>query len=218
MSCRSSFLHGAEAVSAHPRIGGAREPLPCLACKRETGACALLFRDSGLRLAGRAADRPTVAGETRSWRAARLLRFGPRPAISECRCVTLAGCGLLSVPMPERSQGFGTGYRRDGRPEGRVGVTAHARTRPGRDERRAVAVAGCSPSADRLVPCLTSVVSRLPWRCWPLTEQGIDQEVPEPALVCVSAPASFVDEGAVGAGGGDRPDDVGGLGLGEPLA
>jgi hypothetical protein len=38
--------------------------------------------------------------------------------------VTLADAGLLSVPVPERNQGFGISCRGEGRPEGVVGLAA----------------------------------------------------------------------------------------------
>ena len=47
-----------------------------------------------------------------------------RPAISERRCATLAGSNLLSVPAPERNQGFGLSGHGDGRPEGAAGLAA----------------------------------------------------------------------------------------------
>ena len=47
-----------------------------------------------------------------------------RPAISECRCATLADACLLSVPAPERNQGSGLGGRGDGWHEGSAGLAA----------------------------------------------------------------------------------------------
>ena len=47
-----------------------------------------------------------------------------RPAISECRCATLAGAGLVSVPARERNQGSGLSSRGDGRPEPAAGLAA----------------------------------------------------------------------------------------------
>ena len=47
-----------------------------------------------------------------------------RPAISDRRCATLAGSNLLSVPAPERNQGFGLSGHGDGRPEGAAGLAA----------------------------------------------------------------------------------------------
>src|SRR2546430_1273742 len=44
------------------------------------------------------------------------------PAISERRCTTTAGSGLLSVPAPEQNQGVGLSRRRDGRPDTAVGL------------------------------------------------------------------------------------------------
>jgi hypothetical protein len=47
-----------------------------------------------------------------------------RPAISECRCATIAGAGLLSVPARERNQGSGLSGRGHGRPERAAGLAA----------------------------------------------------------------------------------------------
>jgi hypothetical protein len=47
-----------------------------------------------------------------------------RPAISECRCATLAVAGLRSVPAHTRNQGSGLSGRGDGRPEGAAGLAA----------------------------------------------------------------------------------------------
>ena len=44
------------------------------------------------------------------------------------------------------------------------------------------------------------------------------QKIGQPVLVVVGGPSPLADEGAVGAGGRDRPDDVGGPALGEPGA
>jgi hypothetical protein len=60
--------------------------------------------------------------------------FRPRPAISECRCATLAGAGLVSVPARERNQGTGRSCRGDGRHGRPAGLAAgdkrDARERP----------------------------------------------------------------------------------------
>jgi hypothetical protein len=47
-----------------------------------------------------------------------------RPAVSECRCETLAVTGRLSVPAPEQNQGFGLNCRGDGRPAHLGGLAA----------------------------------------------------------------------------------------------
>jgi hypothetical protein len=46
----------------------------------------------------------------------------------------------------------------------------------------------------------------------------VGQKIGQPVLVVIGDPSPLADEGAVGAGGRDRPDDVGGTGLGEPGA
>ena len=69
---------------------------------------------------GRARRRP----RSRFWRQASLALSAGRLAISECRCPTLAGGGLLSVPAPERNQGSGLSGRGDGLPEGADGLAA----------------------------------------------------------------------------------------------
>ena len=44
--------------------------------------------------------------------------------MSECRCATLAGAGLESVPARERTQGSGLSGHGDGRPERAAGLAA----------------------------------------------------------------------------------------------
>ena len=77
-----------------------------------------------------------------------------RPAISECRCATLAGAGLVSVPAHERNQGSGLSGRGDGglnaRPASLLGnrrCAASTRARPA-----SVAARVSKPGTGSLLP------------------------------------------------------------------
>jgi len=68
----------------------------------------------------------TTQRASRLARSASVAVSAERPAISECRCATVADPGLHGVPVPERNRGFGVSGRGDGcgRPEGAAGLAA----------------------------------------------------------------------------------------------
>ena len=83
---------------------------------------------------------------------------GERLAMSECRCATSPGAGLVSVPARERNQGSGLSGRGDGRPERAAGLAAGEYR--GRDQPRPKT---CSTDRAVLRLCRGGTAPRAAW-------------------------------------------------------